>query len=49
MSENSAADFFSRYARGELAAGAIDDCIDTWHDALDPLAKDGELHTYTWA
>ena len=46
MSENSAADFFSRYARGERAAGAIDDCIDTWHDGLDPLAKDCELHTY---
>jgi hypothetical protein len=46
MCSQGAADFFSRYARGDLTAGEIDDWIDTWHDGLDPQAKDNPLHTY---
>jgi hypothetical protein len=40
MCKQAGADFFSLYASGDLKAGAIDDWIDTWHEDLDPQAKD---------
>jgi hypothetical protein len=46
MCKQAGADFFSLYASGDLKAGAIDGWIDTWHEDLDPQAKDRPLHSY---